>query len=851
MHSFSKLLFAFILISVIPLNVVAQENITPFVSYSFNNNSVVDETGYSELFLRNNTGLINDAERGSVLRFAADSKSYAVFNKQLLDVDSCTISFFFFWENNNAGSWHQLFEVHDNETNSNFFFTPQIGWGNNGCALISDSKEYDLYETIETNTLQKNKWIHIAITIEDKLMKIYQDGAEIADGYLNVPPALIEGDSLYLGGNPNRSDNYYISARLDDIKVYNEALAANQIQAIYNGTEIPSPENAQTNWDATGNPIELSIDLSEKNQTIQNFGASDGWNTERIGKYWPNEKKEKLAELLFSTEKDELENPKGIGLSAWRFNIGAGTAEQGDASRISDKSRRTEGFLNADGSGYNWNKQEGQQWFLRKAKEYNVHHLIGWQNSPPVAYTQKNLGFREYGTAMSSILKTEYYDDFAIFLADVIEHFDNEGIEFDFISPLNEPQWGWAPSESGGTVTQEGTPWTNQEIYDVVSEIDKEFTSRNIDSKIFVSEAAQINSLLGGNGHADNQLYKFWNVNSGLSLIGKSSFSNIVSYHSYFTDYSTELIDKRAQLYEKSQVLTPKPQLWQTEYSLLGDGYRFGYPANKQLTEMESGLSLARTIMADLNYANVTAWQWWTTFEKGKHGGETRYCLIEAFTKSDNSFGDYHINKLFYSFGQFSHFIRPGMTRIGCQRSDNLTVYEETSEVMFSAYVNSEEDEMVLVGINFTADARTINLTLKNAVEKRIKNQALYLTDAFSSLENQGINLNDGALIIPAHSIVTYTADLEIETSINQNNEKQDFKAYYNNQAQQIIADLPSNHTFTQIKLYNISGQLQKTVLVERQQQRVTVPTSELNKGVYLVSGITASKQQTVKVILF
>jgi hypothetical protein len=69
--------------------------------------------------------------------------------------------------------------------------------------------------------------------------------------------------------------------------------------------------------------------------------------------------------------------PKGIGLSLWRFNIGAGTAEQGAASGIKDEWRRAESFLNNDGT-YNWDKQAGQVWFLKAAKERGVNEFLAF-----------------------------------------------------------------------------------------------------------------------------------------------------------------------------------------------------------------------------------------------------------------------------------------------------------------------------------------------------------------------------------------------------------------------------------------------------------------------------------------
>ncbi|WP_052670974.1 glycoside hydrolase [Draconibacterium sediminis] len=850
MHLLLKLNITIVIISVFSANLFGQNNIEPIAYYSFNNDNVADEKEYSELFLRNQTSLYNDSERGTVLRFSSDSKSYAAFNKQLLDSDSCTISFFFYWENTNAGSWHQLFELHDATTNSNLFFTPQNGWGNNMCSLISQNKEYGTYDAVSARPLLKNYWMHIAITFQDKLVTVYIDGVAESKGYLNFTPESITTDSLFLGGNPHRSDNFYISARLDDIKIFDKALAANQILALSQGTDIPAPENAQTVWETSDNPIQLEIDLADKKQTIKNFGSSDGWNTQRIGKYWPEDKKEKLAELLFSAEKDTNGNPKGIGLSAWRFNIGAGTAEQGDASRISSEHRRTEGFLNNDGT-YNWEKQIGQQWFLKKAAlDYKINHIIGWQNSPPVQYTKNNLGFRDYGTPMETILKPEYFDDFAKFLADVTQHFESEGIHFDYISPLNEPQYGWAPETEGGTVSQEGTPWTNQEIHDVVVAIDNEFSTRNLDTKLFISEAGSVHYHTSGTGHASNQLYKFWNQYSTLSLVGKPSFANIVSYHSYWKDFGTELVYQREELYDRSQTLTPVPEAWQTEYSLLGNGYRTGYPDGYKLTEMECALALSKVIGTDLNVANITGWQWWSTFGLGKHNGESRFCIIEALTKDDNSDGEYHLNKLFYSLGNFSHFIRPGMTRLGTFRSDNLSAFEQTSDVIFSSFTNSEENKLVVVAVNVTEQARKIKLSLKNNVGKSLKKQALYLTDKYTNLSKQQIDLPNGELIIPAHSVVTYTADLELETSSGKLIRESGFKAWCRSSDEKIIVSFNDQNQFKQVKLYSISGKLITSIQTDNMQEKVSFQTASLPEGVYLVTGEGNNVKETHKVVV-
>lgn len=121
-----------------------------------------------------------------------------------------------------------------------------------------------------------------------------------------------------------------------------------------------NPKQIQTN---TANNA-VVIHLDQPQQRIRNFGASDAWTCQFVGN-WPQAKKGQVADWLFSTETDADGKPKGIGLSCWRFNIGAGSAAQ---NNISDDWRQTEGFLKNDLS-YDWSRQAGQRWFMQAAKQ--------------------------------------------------------------------------------------------------------------------------------------------------------------------------------------------------------------------------------------------------------------------------------------------------------------------------------------------------------------------------------------------------------------------------------------------------------------------------------------------------
>ena len=260
--------------------------------------------------------------------------------------------------------------------------------------------------------------------------------------------------------------------------------------------------------------LTIKIDTKKQAQRIDNFGAAGAWFSEGIGKNWPTANREQMAEWLFSKEFNTNGNPKGIGLSAWRFNIGGGTAEQGDSSGIKDFRKRVESFLKPDGT-YDWTKQAGYLWFTKKAKEYGVENLIAFSNTPPVQFTKNGLGYKTEKDYLSN-LKPEKYQDYAKFLTTILKHFDQEGLHFNYISPVNEPQWDWYHPYLEGS--QEGTPWRNEEITKVVHALDSALTKANSSSKILITEAGQLDYLYGKTGAASKQTQTFFSKNSPLKL---------------------------------------------------------------------------------------------------------------------------------------------------------------------------------------------------------------------------------------------------------------------------------------------------------------------------------------------
>src|SRR5687767_4411275 len=89
--------------------------------------------------------------------------------------------------------------------------------------------------------------------------------------------------------------------------------------------------------------VPITYDTKDRHQTIRHFGASDAWACQFAGN-WPEAKKNAMADWLFSMDTLKDGSAKGIGLTMWRYNIGAGSAAQGDSSGIKDEWRRAAAF---------------------------------------------------------------------------------------------------------------------------------------------------------------------------------------------------------------------------------------------------------------------------------------------------------------------------------------------------------------------------------------------------------------------------------------------------------------------------------------------------------------------------
>jgi O-glycosyl hydrolase len=489
--------------------------------------------------------------------------------------------------------------------------------------------------------------------------------------------------------------------------------------------------------------LTVTVNTYDGLQTIHNFGASDAWSIQFVGQ-WPLEKRHAVADLLFETSLDIQNDPKGIGLSSWRFNIGAGSSRQ---SNIYDSWRRADTFLSTDYSSYDWQRLPGQRWFLQAAKDRGLEQFIAFVNSPPINMTKNGNAFCD-GSSGTTNLRSDKITDFAVYLATILRHFaDYEGIMFNYISPFNEPNWDW----EGG---QEGCRYYNSDINEVVDALYPELQNQGLTAEIEVPEAGDMGYLYGNSTERGDYIDSFFNTSSSYYIGNK--VARKVAGHSYFSCWPEDdrLVGMRETLRNKLNQY-PGLEYWATEYCILIPGGEWvppqhrGYGNGRDLG-IDPALWVARVIHHDLTVAEASAWQWWL--------GVSPYDYKDGLVYIDKNEidGNYYESKMLWAMGNFSRFIRPGMQRVAVYRSDNATPDDTVEDLMVSAYYKSDDDIVVIVFVNWADQDKPVEF---NFLGGSLASLIPYVTKGNSNTQD---NLTayialrpDETIAVPARSVVT------------------------------------------------------------------------------------------------
>lgn len=205
--------------------------------------------------------------------------------------------------------------------------------------------------------------------------------------------------------------------------------------------------------------------------------------------------------------------------------------------------------------------------------------VVLFANSPPARLTITGAAT---GNAEQSNLRKGAERDFARYLVGAAEYLRiSRSWPIVDISPINEPQWNWAPKNG-----QEGSHYSAEAAYRVIRALYEEIRAKDVSYRISAPESGEL-KLPSNRRYID-------------LLLGDAELSRALGHYAAHSYWSSAEDRKAIHRYLADNY--PDVELWMTEWTEMRGG--------KDLS-MDAALVLAATIHEDMVYSNASSWQYW------------------------------------------------------------------------------------------------------------------------------------------------------------------------------------------------------------------------------------------------
>jgi len=342
------------------------------------------------------------------------------------------------------------------------------------------------------------------------------------------------------------------------------------------------------------------------------------------------EGREEFLDRLYTLKGD------GLGLTICRTYLCAG-----DAPGHAHWGRRAGGSVSPlafepEPRKWQWDGREASLWHPQGAARRGAM-MVAFCNSPPWWMTVS--GCTSGSAGGSNNLRAGMEVEFVSYICEILKHYrDAWGIDFDRVSPINEPEANWWKEGEG----QDGCHVDADQAALIFSLLDKRLREQGLRARVQGYEAAFAQSLsyldrVLGDGEAFQALAD-------------------LTCHQYQTDFhSLRRWPPRAKLHRKP--------LWMSEW---GDWTNKG---------MDQALNYARKLHEAHRLMQAQAW-----------------CMWEPSLIFDREGERLQPRPAYYAFAQFTRFARPGMAVI---EASDVTLKT-------TAYLDPQEHSLVIITTNDT-----------------------------------------------------------------------------------------------------------------------------------------------------
>lgn len=359
--------------------------------------------------------------------------------------------------------------------------------------------------------------------------------------------------------------------------------------------------------------LDVTVDLSDVQQTIDGFGASSAFFGGNIS--------DEMADLLFDAK-------KGIGLSLLRIMIGLPNDTKSDGSEPD----------NASAIATAPELTTAQQARSRGAKVW----ATAW-TPPPIWKTTNNKNGSGDGYP-SNKLAPAHYQHYADYLADFVDLMAQNNVPLTAVSPANEPDY---------TASWDGAQWSGDELAQFVGEnLGPTFQKRCPATEIVSPDTASWPNL-------DKYV---------TPLLAKAkSFVPIIATHPYSNGSAP--VDLHYSKPRENQ-----KRFWETEWSQENMKGDVPDPSMTSAIDLVKHMHDHLTV-ANMNAWNW--WALYITADALASGDTAKVRQNPALVQPDKDMTKSYMFKRGWSFGHWSRFVRPGFRRVGATDHPNPGVLVE------------------------------------------------------------------------------------------------------------------------------------------------------------------------------
>lgn len=458
----------------------------------------------------------------------------------------------------------------------------------------------------------------------------------------------------------------------------------------------------------------IVIHKEESRGTWEGWGGSICWWGHGVGQ---SAYESLYADLLFTMKPVAMLNEQapGLGLSIVRYNVGGG----GKGDTVAGISERLPAnfpwYKDIDGywvnwesdspesSSYDWSRDANQRSMLRAATTRGAK-VEFFANAPMWWMTE------EKSSAGGKLLPSRQHD-FAKYLATVVKQAqDKWGVTVASLSPFNEPSAGWwnYPKE------QEGCNISRDAQAEILGLLRHELNLRGLSS---VSIAASDENAMT-EAITTYDFFKNKTVAVGPKQAKVSDLVDRVNVHSYS---GLELWrDNKARTNLRTSVGN-KP-IWMSE---VGDGNG-------------GGMGMAQSITEDINFLRASAWIYWQPIEPFSGWGlvNAKYDGKEDKESPERAKPKWLYQK-YYTFAQFTRFLRPGHQVIGTNDHNTICSYDPARKALVLITVNYGTPQKINIDLsNLATFGTTASVTVTNtAGPKKLSESTVAVNDKVVTID--------------------------------------------------------------------------------------------------------------------